>query len=549
MQTTHEVFNQPEPLVNYNLFTTNRALQAALKFNAPSLDTTSLTQLGAKLGSAGMQTHARLANVHTPVLQSHDRFGRRVDQVEFHPSYHALMAASVSAGLHGTPWSEASQATGHAHQLRAAGFMLFTELEPSTLCPISMTYAVTPALRGNPALNADWSPQLSSRAYDPTLTLWRNKPGVTMGMGMTEKQGGSDVRANTTKAVLDGTDNWGQRYVVTGHKWFFSAPMCDAFLILAQTPSGLSCLFLPRVLPDRSLNQLHIQRLKDKLGNKANASSEVEFHGATAWLVGEEGRGISQILEMGTLTRLDCALGTSGLMRQALSLALNHTAQRQAFGKPLMDQPLMRNVLADLAIESEAACALSMRLARAFDQQNDPHEQAIARLLTPIAKFWICKRGSHFAQEAMECLGGNGYVEEGGEGIMARIYREMPLNSIWEGAGNIMAIDLLRALRKSDAAAHLAVELAPAAGAHPALDRLAVSLPVRVEEMATELEARRLAQDVALAVQAALLYQTAPAAVFGAFCDSRLAGNWGYAFGTLGSGMDFDAIIQRALPQ
>jgi len=549
MQTTHEVFNQPEPLVNYNLFTTNRALQAALKFNAPSLDTTSLTQLGAKLGSDGMQTHARLANVHTPVLLSHDRFGRRVDQVEFHPSYHALMAASTEAGLHGTPWSEASQATGHAHQLRAAGFMLFTELEPSTLCPISMTYAVTPALQGNPALNADWSPQLTSRAYDPTLTLWRNKPGVTMGMGMTEKQGGSDVRANTTKAVLDGTDNWGQRYVVTGHKWFFSAPMCDAFLILAQTPSGLSCLFLPRVLPDRSLNQLHIQRLKDKLGNKANASSEVEFHGATAWLVGEEGRGISQILEMGTLTRLDCALGTSGLMRQALSLALNHTAQRQAFGKPLMDQPLMRNVLADLAIESEAACALSMRLARAFDQQNDPHEQAIARLLTPIAKFWICKRGSHFAQEAMECLGGNGYVEEGGEGIMARIYREMPLNSIWEGAGNIMAIDLLRALRKSDAAAHLAVELAPAAGAHPALDRLAVSLPVRVEEMATELEARRLAQDVALAVQAALLYQTAPAAVFGAFCDSRLAGNWGYAFGTLGSGMDFDAIIQRALPQ
>ena len=338
MQTTHEVFNQPEPLVNYNLFTTNRALQAALKFNAPSLDTTSLTQLGAKLGSDGMQTHARLANVHTPVLLSHDRFGRRVDQVEFHPSYHTLMAASVSAGLHGTPWSEASQATGHAHQLRAAGFMLFTELEPSTLCPISMTYAVTPALRGNPALNADWSPQLSSRAYDPTLTLWRNKPGVTMGMGMTEKQGGSDVRANTTKAVLDGTDNWGQRYVVTGHKWFFSAPMCDAFLILAQTPSGLSCLFLPRVLPDASLNRLHIQRLKDKLGNKANASSEVEFHGATAWLVGEEGRGISQILEMGTLTRLDCALGTSGLMRQALSLALNHTAQRQAFGKPLMDQ-------------------------------------------------------------------------------------------------------------------------------------------------------------------------------------------------------------------
>jgi putative acyl-CoA dehydrogenase len=549
MQATHEVFNQPEPLVNYNLFTTNQALKAALKFNAPALDTSSLTQLGGKLGSAEMQTHARLANVHTPVLQSHDRFGRRVDQVEFHPSYHALMAASTSAGLHGTPWSDASQATGHAHQFRAAGFMLFTELEPSTLCPISMTYAVTPALRGNAALNADWGSKLTSRAYDPSLALWSKKPGVTMGMGMTEKQGGSDVRANTTKAVLDGADNWGQRYAVTGHKWFFSAPMCDAFLILAQTASGLSCLFLPRVLPDGNLNQLHIQRLKDKLGNKANASSEVEFHSATAWLVGDEGRGISQILEMGTMTRLDCALGTSGLMRQALSLALNHTAQRKAFGKPLMDQPLMRNVLADLAIESESACALSMRLARAFDHQNDPHEQAMARLLTPIAKFWICKRGSHFAQEAMECLGGNGYVEEGGEGIMARIYREMPLNSIWEGAGNIMAIDLLRALRKSDAAAHLSQELAPAAGAHPALDRLAKSLPVRVEEMASELEARRLAQDVALAVQAALLYQTAPGAVFSAFCESRLGGNWGYAFGTLGGGADFDAIIQRALPQ
>lgn len=549
MQVTHEVFNQPEPLVNYNLFTTNRALQAALTFNAPSLDTASLIQLGAKLGSAEMQTHARLANVHTPALLTHDRFGRRVDRVEFHPSYHALMAASTAAGLHGTPWSEASQATGHAHQFRAAGFMLFTELEPSTLCPISMTYAVTPALRGNAALNADWGPKLTSRAYDPTLTLWSQKSGVTMGMGMTEKQGGSDVRANTTRATPDGADAWGQRYVVTGHKWFFSAPMCDAFLILAQSTSGLSCLFLPRVLPDGSLNQLHIQRLKDKLGNKANASAEVEFQGATAWLVGDEGRGISQILEMGTMTRLDCALGTSGLMRQALSIALNHTAQRQAFGKPLLDQPLMRNVLADLAIESEAACTLSMRLARAFDHPNDPHEQAIARLLTPIAKFWICKRGSHFAQEAMECLGGNGYVEEGGEGIMARIYREMPLNSIWEGAGNIMAIDLLRALRKSDATAHLSQELAPAAGAHPALDRLAKSLPVRVEEMATELEARRLAQDVALAVQAALLYQTAPGAVFSAFCDSRLGGNWGYAFGTLGSGVDFDAIIQRALPQ
>jgi putative acyl-CoA dehydrogenase len=542
---THEVFNQPQPLVDVNLFETNRALRDALRFNAPALATAPLVALGQRVGSAEMQGHARLANTHQPELRTHDRFGRRLDEVEFHPSYHALMATAVEAGLHGTPWSGGE----HAHLLRAAGFMLFTELEPSVLCPISMTYAVTPALRSNAAIHAEWGPKLASRQYDPALKVWRDKAGLTMGMGMTEKQGGSDVRANTTRAEPDEIDAWGPRYRVTGHKWFFSAPMCDAFLVLAQTASGLSCLFLPRVLPDGTRNAIRIQRLKDKLGNKANASSEVEFHAATAWLVGEEGRGVPQILEMGTMTRLDCALGTSGLMRQALSIAINHTEQRQAFGKRLVEQPLMRNVLADLALESEAATALSLRLARAFDRRGDAHEAAMARLLTPIAKFWVCKRGSHFAQEAMECLGGNGYVEEGGEGIMARIYREMPLNSIWEGAGNIMALDLLRALRKADAAAALARELAPARGQHAALDRLAAGLPTRVEEMATEMEARRLAQDVALAVQAALLAQTAPAPVFSAFCDSRLAGNWGHAFGTLGAGTDFDAILQRAAPR
>ncbi len=569
MDITHEVFNQPEPLAGYNLFETNRPLRDALKFNAPQQDTAELSQLGATLGSAEMQAHARLANIHTPELHSHDRFGRRIDQVEFHPSYHALMTLAVGAGLHGTPWASPhpsplpeGEGTGHPlplgegrgeglspHVLRAAGFMLFTELEPSVLCPISMTYAVTPALRSNAAIYADWGPKLMSRVYDPALKLWRDKPGLTMGMGMTEKQGGSDVRANTTRAEPAGRDSWGERYAITGHKWFFSAPMCDAFLILAQTQGGLSCFFLPRVLPDGSLNALRIQRLKDKLGNKANASSEVEFHGAQAWLVGEEGRGIPQILEMGTMTRLDCALGTSGLMRQALSIALNHTSQRKAFGKLLIDQPLMRNVLADLALESEAATALAIRLARAFDMAGDAHEAVMARLLTPIAKYWICKRGSFFAQEAMECLGGNGYVEEGGEGILARIYREMPLNSIWEGAGNIMALDLLRALRKADAVAALAQELSAAQGAHPALDRLAAALPTRVEEMTSELEARRLAQDVALAVQAALLYQTAPAPVFAAFCDSRIAGNWGQAFGTLAAGTDFNSIIARAMPQ
>ena len=543
---THEVFNQPEPLVGYNLFERNLALRDALRLNAPQLDTAPLAALGATLGTPEMQTHARLANVHTPQLRSHDRVGRRADLVEFHPSYHALMAAAIGAGLHGTPWTSKSASP---HVLRASSFMLFTELEPSILCPISMTYAVTPALRRNEAVYADWAAGLASRTYDPALRPWQDKAGLTMGMGMTEKQGGSDVRSNTSEAAPDGEDRWGQRYRVTGHKWFLSAPMCDAFLILARTPVGLSCLFLPRVLPDGSLNAMRIQRLKDKLGNKANASSEVEFEQATAWLVGEEARGVPQILEMGTMTRLDCSLGTSGLMRQALSIALNHTAQREAFGKRLIEQPLMRNVLADLALESEAATALALRVARAFDKPGDAHEAVMARVLTPIAKFWICKRGSHFGQEAMECLGGNGYVEENGEGIMARIYREMPVNSIWEGAGNIMALDLLRALQKADAGAALAHELAPAKGEHGALDRLVAALPARVEEMATEVEARRLAQDVALAVQAALLLQTAPAAVFAAFCDSRLGGNWGQTFGTLGSGTDFEAIIARAMPR
>ncbi len=547
MQTTHDVLNQARPLVGYNLLAGNRPLLAALKFNAPNLDIADLSRLGQTLGTAEMQTHARLANVHPPQLHSHDRFGNRVDQVEFHPSYHALMDAAVGAGLHGTPWVEAITLP-HSHVKRAAGFMLFTELEPSVLCPISMTYAVMPALRGNGAIIADWSPKLASRTYDARFLAHAHKNSVTMGMGMTEKQGGSDVRANTTQATFDGDDAWGKRYTLLGHKWFFSAPMCDAFLVLAQTASGLSCFFIPRILPDDSTNAIHIQRLKDKLGNKANASSEVEFHNATAWLVGDEGRGIAQILEMGSMTRLDCALGTSGLMRQALCIALNHTQQRQAFGKPLVEQPLMRNVLADLALESEAATALSMRLARAFDNPNDKHERVMSRLLTPIAKFWICKRGSLFAQEAMECLGGNGYVEEGGEGIMARIYREMPLNSIWEGAGNIMAIDLLRALRKADVVSALAKEMAPAKGAHRALDHLAAILPTRIDG-ATEIEARRLAQDVALAVQASLLYQTAPEAVFSAFCQSRLEGDWGQAFGTLSAQTDFDAIIQRALPR
>jgi putative acyl-CoA dehydrogenase len=548
MTATHDVFNQPAPLVEYNLYATNRSLRDALAFHLPGSDEAPRLARGARWGSGEWQTHARLANTHPPRLLSHDRFGRRIDQVEFHPSYHALMGEAVAAGLHGTPWSLGPG----AHVERAAAFMQFTELEPSILCPISMTYAVTPALRANAAVFDAWFARLASTAYDGRLVPFTDKPGVTMGMGMTEKQGGSDVRANTTRASFAEDTPWGARFTLVGHKWFFSAPMCDAFLVLAQEPGGLSCFFLPRVLPDGTLNAIHVQRLKDKLGNHANASSEVEFLGASAWRVGEPGRGVAQILEMGTLTRLDCALGTAGLMRQALSLALNHTAQREAFGKRLIEQPLMKNVLADMALESEAATALALRLARAIDRQDDPFESLMRRVLTPVSKFWICKRGSALAQEAMECLGGNGYVEEAGEGVMARVYREMPLNSIWEGAGNIMALDLLRALRQGgkggSVAEALDTELAPARGAHAAFDRFTDALPARIDGATDEVEARRLAQDVALAVQAALLRQHASDFVFEAFCRSRLGGDWGQAFGTLGAATAFDALIARAMP-
>jgi len=550
---THEVLNQSTALTGHNVYSGDRALRDALAFHAPGADETGRVALGALLGSEAMQTHARLANVHKPSLHTHDRFGHRSDSVEFHPSYHALLGAAVGAGLHATPWA---QGPG-AHIERAAAFMMFTQLEPSVLCPVSMTYAVTPALRGNAAVFGDWFDKLASTQYDPRLAFVGSKTGVTMGMGMTEKQGGSDVRANTTRAEYVGDTAWGRCYRLVGHKWFFSAPMSDAFLVLAQTPAGLSCFFLPRVLPDGSVNGITIQRLKDKLGNHANASSEVEFNGALAWLVGEEGRGVPQILEMGTLTRLDCALGTAGLMRGAVALALHHCAQRQAFGKRLIEQPLMQNVLADLAIESEAATALAMRLARAIDRQDDPFEALMRRVLTPVAKFWVCKRGSMLAQEAMECLGGNGYVEEHGEGTMARIYREMPLNSIWEGAGNIMALDLLRALRKrdgrnADVLQALEAELATARGAAASYDRFVDALLAGFADAADgggdEVGARRLAQDVALAVQASLLRRHAPDFVFDAFCHSRLAGAGPQVFGTLPSSVAFGPIVQRAMP-
>lgn len=546
---THAVLNQVPPYEDVNLFETNAALRDAVKFNQPSLATEGLAALGEVAGSAGMQRHARLANLHPPVLHAHDRFGHRIDEVEFHPSYHVLLGAALHHKLHGSPWA----ADGPSHVERAAGFMLFTQLEPSVLCPVSMTYAVAPALRANAALQQAFSGLLASPLYDARFQLATEKTAMTMGMGMTEKQGGSDVRANTTQAVRDGEDAWGERYRLVGHKWFMSAPMSDAFLVVAQTAAGPTCFFLPRWLPDGTLNAVRIQRLKDKLGNKANASSEVEFVDAFAWRVGDEGRGLPQILAMGALTRLDCALGTAGLMRGAVSLALHHATHRMAFGKRLVDHALMRNVLADLALESEAATALALRLARAVDRSEDAsapaaereHEALMRRLLTPAAKYWVCKRGSHLAQEAMECLGGNGYVEEHGEGVMARIYREMPLNSIWEGAGNIMALDLLRALRSGPVADALVHETRAAKGAHPMLDRAMQRLLARVENGVDEIDARRFARDLALVTQGALLAQTAPAPVFAAFCESRLDGAPD-AFGQLGAATDFDAILRRA---
>jgi putative acyl-CoA dehydrogenase len=548
MNVTHEVLNQAEPLADVNLFAGNRPLQDALAFHHPGCDRARFQALGAEAGSAAMQVHARLAHTHGPVLHAHDARGRRIDQVEFHPSYHALMGAALKHRLHATPWTEGPG--GHIE--RAAAFMLFTELEPSVLCPVSMSYAVTPALKANPALHAAWGPGLAATAYDGRFLPFDRKTALTMGMGMTEKQGGSDVRANTTRAEFDGADGWGRRYRITGHKWFLSAPMCDAFLVLAQAPGGLSCFFLPRFTRDGRVNAVAIQRLKHKLGNQANASSEVEFDAAEAWLVGEEGRGVPQILAMGTLTRLDCALGTAGLMRQALAIALHHCGQRRAFGHALVDQPAMTSVLADLALESEAATALALRLARAVDrtehgQDPDGFEAVMRRVLTPVAKFWICKRGSAFGQEAMECLGGNGYVEGGGEGVMARIYREMPLNSIWEGAGNIMALDLLRALRSGPVKDAVMQETAAVRATHPAVARQAARVAEALDGAADEAGARHLARDAALLLQAALLHAHSPREVFDSFCAARLEGA-SDVFGLLPGALPLQALVRRAMP-
>jgi len=542
--STHAVENQPAPLENYNLFESDRALGEALAFNCPRERLAQargrLAALGAELGMREILALADAANRHGPELRAFDRYGRPRDEVEFHPAWHALLALLMRYGLHTGPWSDPSPG---AHVERAAGYLLFGEIENGVQCPATMTYGAVPAIRSNAALAAEWLPKLLAREYDPRFVPARDKRAALVGMGMTEKQGGSDVRANTTVAEAAGDGGWR----ITGHKWFFSAPMCDAFLVLAQSPGGLSCFFMPRFLPDGTRNAIRIRRLKDKLGNRSNASSEVEFEGAWATLLGEQGRGVPMILEMGVYTRLDCAIVTAGLMRQALSQALWHAAQRKTFGKLLREQPVMKNVLADLALESEAATALVLRLARAYDAQADARERLLARVLTPAAKFWICKRGAHFAEEAMEAIGGNGYVEES---VLARIYREMPLNSIWEGSGNVMCLDVLRALRKApDVLEALAAELDAARGTNAGYDRFSAALKVRLADAtANEGEARRLTQDLALAVQASLLARHAPGFVFDAFCASRLDAGFGGAFGTLPPGAALDGLIERAMP-
>jgi putative acyl-CoA dehydrogenase len=542
---THEVTNQPPPLGWHDLFGTDRALAEAVdRYSGAAAgdNRADLSYVGrVTWGAAEL---GRLANENPPVLRTHDRYGHRVDEVEFHPAWHELMAQAVQWGLHGAPW--APDAGPHAHLRRAAGFVVRTQVEAGHLCPISMTYAAVPAFAADPVLAAEWVPGLSSRSYDPDLRTPADKQGLVAGMGMTEKQGGSDVRANTTRAEPLPSGNNDGEYLLTGHKWFCSAPMSDVFLVLAQAPGGLTCFVLPRVLPDGSRNVFRIQRLKDKLGNRSNASAEIELEGTWARRLGDEGRGVATIIEMVSATRLDCVLGSTGLMRAAVVQATHHAAHRSAFGGLLADKPLMQAVLADLAVESEAATALAMRLAQAFDTG----ERDFRRLAVAVGKYWVCKRTPAVVGEALECLGGNGYVEESG---LPRLYREAPLNSIWEGSGNVNALDVLRALGREPAAVEAfraEVELARGADRRldGAIDRLGKELTT-----VDEAGARRLVELMGLALQGSLLVRHAPAYVSDAFCATRLGepdspGPAGLAFGTLPRGLDTRAVVTRATP-
>ncbi|MEU3613664.1 acyl-CoA dehydrogenase family protein [Streptomyces sp. NPDC006872] len=537
---THDVVNQPPPLAPYDA-AEDAALLEGLRRERAGWAEPDVRRIGLLAGGVEAQEWADLANRHEPVLRTHDRYGRRVDEVDFHPSWHELMRVAVAEGQAGAPWADDRPG---AHVARTAGGLAWGHTEAGHGCPTSMTYAAVPALRRQPELAAVYEPLLTSRAYEPGLRTPTEKRGLLAGMGMTEKQGGSDVRTNTTTAAPTAEPGV---YTLRGHKWFTSAPMCDVFLVLAQAPGGLSCFLVPRVLPDGTRNTFRIQRLKDKLGNRSNASSEPEFDGTVAWLVGPEGQGVKTIIEMVNCTRLDCVTMSATLMRKTLVEAGHHVRHRSAFGARLLDQPLMRNVLADLALESEAATTLTLRLAGAADRavRGDAGEQAFRRIATAVGKYWVTKRGPAFTAEALECLGGNGYVEDSG---MPRHYREAPLLSIWEGSGNVNALDVLRALSREPATADaLFGELALAQGADARLDTAVVRLKARLGE-ATPAGARRLVEQMALALQASLLVRHAPPAVADAFCATRLAGDWGHSFGTLPDGADLDTILDRSLP-
>jgi len=560
---THEVFNQAPPFGDVNLFRCDPALVDAVAREGGAWAAGWLDGLGERLGRADVLDLARVANEFTPRLVNFDRNGNRIDELEFHPAWHRLMTLLIENGAHSLPW-EAPRAG--AQVARGAAYLLFGQVENGSQCPVTMTYASVPALRQNPAIAAKWLPKILSRKYDPRSLPIEQKRGALVGMGMTEKQGGTDVRANTTRAVRlepDAAARFGEEgaeaWRIVGHKWFFSAPQCDAHLVLAQTdagssadesPPGLSCFFVPRFLPDGSRNAIRVQRLKNKLGNRSNASSEVEFQDALGWMVGREGRGIPTILEMGSHTRLDCVLGTAGIMRAALCHALHHARARSAFGRKLAEQPLMQNVLADLALESEAATVFALRLARCYDQmrdeQPDPQQALLARILTPAGKYWLCKRGPAVGAEAMEVVGGNGYVEDG---PLARLYREFPVNSIWEGSGNVMCLDVLRAFAKApETIAALGAELALAGGIDARYDAYCERLLAGLARSAAdEFGARRLAEHLVVAVQAGLLLRHAPNYVAHAFVASRIAQDVGGAFGRLPAGVDAAAILARAL--
>ena len=538
---THELQNLPQALPAINLWGSDGVLRDAVEREGGMWAQTHLTAYGELAGGELMQLGV-LANDNRPKLRSFDRYGRRLDEVEFHPSYHQLMQAAMQAGVHSFSWQNA--ATAGAHVARAALHYMGAQAEAGTICPLTMTHAAVPTLRHAPALAKEWLPKVTAYAYDPRPLPVSQKQSCMVGMGMTEKQGGSDVRSNTTRAVRQSDGS----YELVGHKFFYSAPMCDAHLVLAQAAGGLSCFLLPRLLPDGQRNAVAIQRLKDKLGDWSNASSEVEFKGASAHLVGEEGRGVPTIIEMVALTRLDCLVGSAALMRQAMVQALHHVAQRSAFGKRLIEHALMRNVLADLALESEAALALGMRVARAVDASaRDPHEAALARLATAVGKYWVCKRTAVFVNEAQECLGGIGYVEENS---MPRLYRQAPLNSIWEGSGNVQCLDVLRALQKEPQVREaLFNELNRARTGHADFDRACAWLAKALDDgQQLEHRSRLIVERMALALQAAILLRGAPGEVADSFCRSRLGDEHGMAFGTLAATAPLDALIARALP-